>query len=152
MGLVNDLADRFEGATGLDSTGAIENADDPAEAVLRYQVGGLSYAESVVSGVTGSSEQEVRNDHVARGGVRNLLDTVYEYEGTWGGTADSVDLAGPAAWGTEGSVRDVLVDEQGETSSPEETKTKLLLGGVLVLVVLYLVRPLLEVAAGVTGE
>lgn len=149
-GFVTGLADRFEGATGVDATGAIEDSDGPVEAIARYNVGGLAFGESVVSDLTGSSEAEVRDDYVARGGLRDVIDAAYSYDGEWGGEEDSIDLAGPAAWGTEGSVGDAAVDREGEERSPEEAKTKLLIWAGLAGVGLYLLAPVLElVAAGV---
>lgn len=152
MGLVGSIADGVEDVTGIDSTGAIEDASGPVEAVARYQVGGLAYGESIVSDLTGSSEAEVRNDYVARGGLRSFIDGAFSYEGTWGGEEDGADALGPALWGTEGSVADALVDEDGEETSPEEVKTRLFVWALVAGVALYLLAPLLEVVAGVTGE
>ncbi|SFR37112.1 hypothetical protein SAMN04487947_0562 [Halogeometricum rufum] len=89
-------------------------------------------------------------DHLAgdvdEAASRGPVDTVIDV--AWSGhDGDTIDVFGPTAWGTEGSVADVAVDEEGE-SHQGEMGTTLFLVGVVLLLVLWLLRPLLELLAG----
>lgn len=146
MGVLETIGNQFdsEPGGGFIESGPLEDSGNPVETSYRASTGVFDWGTAVVSGD--------REDFVLTGGARDLYDVAFEYRGSWGGQEDSVDLFGPALFGTEGSVVDVLVDREGETTGSAETKTKLLLFGVVALVVLYLVRPILEVVAGVVTE
>ena len=155
-------ADVLLGSRGADSDGAVENSDSVREARNRAVSGAGNYAAASVLdtahnlGVPGVSEEDVREQWVARGFARDVIDTTMEYEGTWGGTDDSADLIGPAAWGSDdsalGTVTDaVTVDPDDPGGDPTSGwQFKAALGGIALLVVLWLIRPLLEIGAGVT--
>lgn len=153
-------ADVILGSPGADSDGAVEDADSVREGRNRAVSGAGNYAVASLLdtannlGVAGVSEEDVREQWVARGAVRDVIDTTFEYDGEWGGVEDTADLVGPSAWGGDDSALDtvsdaVTVDEDG-TDPTSGWQFKAALGGVALLVVLWLVRPLLEIGAGVT--
>ncbi|MBC9985152.1 hypothetical protein E4P24_02035 [Haloferax sp. AS1] len=97
--------------------------------------------EAALDGLAGSTDEWVSRNPVTDGAI----DLVWE-----GHEGDSIDVLGPGLWGSDGSVTDVLVDVDGESHAGETTTTLFLWGG-LALVVLYLVRPLLTVAADIVA-
>ena len=161
-------ADMLLGSQGADSDGAVENSDSVREARNRVVGGAANYAYASVLdtaknlGVGGVTEEDVREQWVATGGARDVIDTAVEYEGDWGSSGDSVDLAGPAAWGTDSSVAsvasDLLVtrndntDSDGGGSDPDTRSTRWLIYAGLAAVALFLLRPVFEIVAGVVGE
>lgn len=146
MGVVGDVAglagDVATGDFGVDDvltgdadlSGPLEDSDTPVEAGGRYASGAVDYGESLLSGD--------REDFVLTGGLRTVYDTWADYDGSWGGQQDTVDVLGPGLWGSDGSVADVVVDRQGE-SHAGELSTKLLLVGGAVLTGLVLLAPYL---------
>lgn len=146
MGVLETIGNQFdsEPGGGFIESGPLEDSGNPVETSYRASTGVIDWGTAVVSGD--------REDFVLTGASRDVYDVIAEYDGTWGGQEDSVDVLGPALFGTEGSVADVLVDREGETTSSEETWTKLLLAGFVALVVLYLIRPFLMAGAALVTE
>lgn len=113
-------------------------ASDSTERLIRINPLTAGYA-GVADAVAFSQDGRVDNPLIDETSTADtVFDTVWE-----GHDGDTVDVLGPAMFGTEGSVADVLVRRQGETQSLEETKTSALLVGIVALVVLYLLGPIL---------
>jgi hypothetical protein len=146
MGVLESIRNQFddEPGGGFLERGPVGESSNPVETSYRASTGLIDWGTAAVTGD--------REDFVLTGASRTVYDTIAEYRGTWGGQEDTVDVVGPALFGTEASVADVLVDTEGETHGSAETWTKLLLGGAVLLVVLYLIRPLLSMAAAVLEE
>lgn len=159
MGVFDSVAQQFDSTPGggFAESGPVEESSNYIEQQYRLGTGAVDYATAVwndprYSPNPDASEESMRESFQLTGVSRDVFDTVTDYRGEWGGSEDSVDIVGPAAFGAEGSVLDVLVSTDGEEHGARETSTKLLLLGVAALVVLYLVSPLLEVGAAVLGE
>ena len=88
-------------------------------------------------------DNEAYNRYLQGDTVRTLYDTVFEYDGTLNGMEDTADFWGPSV----GDVGDVAVDVEGEQTGPDELRTKLFLGALVGIVVLWFIRPLLAIAA-----
>lgn len=159
-------ADLLVGSPGADSDGAVEDSDSTREARNRTVSGAANYAYASVLdtannlGIGGVTESDVRQQWVARGEVRDLIDTTMAYEGDWGGTGDSVDLVGPAAWGPDSSLvsvaSDLIVTENENSDDdggddPAARKTRWLIFAALAAGALFLLSPLLNLLASLVG-
>ncbi|RYJ12744.1 hypothetical protein ELS19_01340 [Halogeometricum borinquense] len=103
---------------------------------------GESHADDVADSVA-----DTVGGAMSHGPIDTVIDTVWS-----GHEGDTIDLIGPAAWGQEGSVADVAVEEDGE-SHEGELGTTLFLVALVAIVGLWLLRPLLEIGAEVaSGE
>ena len=159
MGVFDGIARQFDDTPGggIIESGPIEGSSNLLETQYRAATGAVDYSTAVwndprYSPNSTASEENMRESFELTGVSRDVFDTVSDYGGTWGGSEDSVDVLGPALFGAEGSVVDVLVQRQGEERSARESSTKLLLYGVVALVVLYVLAPLFEFGAALVGE
>lgn len=115
-----------------------EQASDRTETLLRTNpftgpVAGISDA------IAFSRDGEIDNPTLDED---STADTAFDV--IWSGhDGDSVDVVGPAVFGEEGSVADVLTQVEGEETSTAEMTTSLLLLGGVVLVVVWIVAPIL---------
>lgn len=113
---------------------------------------GGGFADVTETGETNDPETDTYNNRYLQGEtVREVYDTVFEYDGTLNGTPDSTDVMGPGLWGSEGSVADVVVEEDGEDHGSEEIKTRLLIYGAAVLLVLWVLSDYVDLAADLAG-
>ena len=94
------------------------------------------------------SPDEFNNRFLQGSAVRTAYDVVFSYDGTLNGREDTADVFGP----TVGGVADAVVDVEGETHGSEETKARWLIYAAVAAVALYLLAPVLDLLAGVTGE
>lgn len=75
-----------------DWDGAVEESSNPIQGTGRRLTGALNFAVASLPGAVENPQEQ----WVARGNQRTLVDTVFDYEGTWGGEKDSEDLTGPS--------------------------------------------------------
>jgi hypothetical protein len=122
-------------------------ASEPTETALRTNpftgpIAGISDA------VAFSEDEEIDNPLIDEDSTADaVFDTVWEGHG-----GDTVDVRGPALFGTEGSVADVVVQREGETRSAAETKTTLLIYAVIAGVALFLLAPLIELVTEIVAQ
>jgi hypothetical protein len=145
-----------------DWDGAVENADNPVQGTMRRVTGALNFTAASLPGAVDNP----REQWVARGGHRTLVDSLVDYEGTWGGRQDSEDLLGPSIdlrdlgsgdgetaldWRSENS-------QENDPTSPENSwlirwlmnNWETAAVGVVGLYLLTLLAPLFQTAANVT--
>ena len=163
MGLFDPIRNQFddEPGGGLVERGPLEGSSNIVEQQYRIATGAADYARAVwndprYSPNDNASEERMRDSFQLTGASRTAYDWITDYQGTWGGSEDSVDVVGPPVFGAEGSVLDVLVQQQGEEHGARETSTMLLLVGGAIVVLLYLlgpvIGPLLDAALGGDDE
>lgn len=149
MGVFDSIRQQFddEPGGGFVERGPLEGGSNLIETQYRAATGAVDYATAVwndprYSPNPDASEESMRESFQLTGVSRDLFDTVSDYRGEWGGSDDSVDIVGPAAWGAEGSVVDVLVQREGEEHSARESSTTMLVYGAVALAVLWVVAPI----------
>lgn len=154
MGILGDV---YDGVAGV-ADHAAGSVDESIGRQFDDQPGG-GFADVTNSGDRAAVDtdgdgtaDEYHNRYLQGDLARSAYDTIMQYDGTLNGSSDSNDVIGPGLWGSEGSAADVAVDTEGEEHGAAETKTTLLLYGVIAAVFLYLLAPLLEIGAAVAEE
>jgi hypothetical protein len=131
---------------GFVEPGPLEGSDNFLELQYRGATGAGDYLTAVwndprYSPNPDANEESMRESFELTGVSRDVYDVIADYEGTWGGSTDSFDLPGPAAFGTDDSAMSMFRDNW-----------RVIVGAVVLLAVLYLVRPLLTIIGEVIGE
>lgn len=140
LGLADSLYDRqFDDTPG---GGVVElpafnpDVDDETESIAGFDWWGLQQENPLI----GSS-----------GPVRNVYDTVFEYNQWLNGERDSADLPGPNLGDAVDEGTDAA-DDAADAVGGYENLAGLITGSVVFVAVLWLLRPVLEIFAAVVGE
>lgn len=151
MGIYDDVAGALDHAAGStdEAVGrAVDGAQegDPGE-VAKHATGHFiiagddtGRAETLTEGIFSPGEQ-----YTATGTFRTLVDTAFENPEPFTNQEDSVDLPGPSVG--------EAADAAGDAADPDNwgTQIKLLAFAIVAVGVLYLIRPFVSLAAGVSS-